>query len=130
IGTIDPLKVTMRVLEAMEQPNWQDLISPSAGQPQEGGDPAAEAKQMELMLKQQVEQQKMELKAQEQAFKSELAMRDQIFKQQMEEYKIAKEAELKERIAMAEFQRNVHQDNYRLAREQQRHAVQLRQSEE
>ena len=69
LGTIDPMQVTMRILEAQEQPNWQQLIPGMAetGQPQPQPPPpdpkvmAAQAKaetdqkkaQMDMMAKQQ-----------------------------------------------------------------------------
>lgn len=61
-GLLDPVKVVMRVLEAQEQPNWQELIPGLAetGQPQppqEKPDP----KLMAVQAKAQADQQKAQL---------------------------------------------------------------------
>jgi hypothetical protein len=83
LGILDPVKVAIRILEAQEQPNWQELVHQSVqetGQPPQQPDPKA----MELEMKMQAEAKKSELKQQELAFKSQLAQRDQEFKQAME----------------------------------------------
>jgi chaperonin GroES len=69
---LDPVKVMMRMLDAMEQPNWQELIPPQilqTGQmPPPPPDPkmmqmqmASDAKQKEIALKGQAQQQQMAL---------------------------------------------------------------------
>lgn len=86
LGVLDPIKVAQRVLEAQEQPNWQELFHQSVqetGQPPQQPDPKAQ----ELQMKGQMEQQKAELKRQELEFKSQLMQRDQQFKQAMEAQK-------------------------------------------
>lgn len=83
LGILDPLKVAIRVLEAQEQPNWQELIhqeTQQTGQPPQQPDP----KQIEMQMKGQMEQQKAQIKQQELAFKSQLDQRDQQFKQAMQ----------------------------------------------
>ena len=63
-GLLDPMKVIMRVLEAQEQPNWEELIPGMAetGQPQppqEKPDPKLMAIEAQSKIKQQESQQKM-----------------------------------------------------------------------
>lgn len=71
-GLLDPVKVVSRVLEAQEQPNWQELIPgmKETGQAQvpEQPDPVM----MEMQMKQAAENQKAELKAQEIARKGQM----------------------------------------------------------
>ena len=86
MGILDPVKVVQRILEAQEQPNWQELLHPAVqetGQPPQQPDPKAQ----ELQMKMAAEQEKSQLKQQELAFKSQLAQRDQQFKQAMEAQK-------------------------------------------
>ena len=83
MGVLNPLKVVMRILEAQEQPNIQELIPPEVaqtGQPPQQPDPKAQ----ELEMKMQMEGKKAEMKQQELEFKSQLQQRDQEFKQSME----------------------------------------------
>jgi len=65
LGTLDPIKVTMRILEAQQQPNWQELIPgmQETGEPQipPQQDPEQVAAQQEAELKQQELQHKMQL---------------------------------------------------------------------
>ena len=53
LGTLNKIKVTQRVLEAMEEPNWQDLVSQQGPPP----DPKVEA----LKIKSQIDQQKAQM---------------------------------------------------------------------
>lgn len=74
-GVLDPVKVVTRVLDAQEQPNWQELIKPEiaqSGQIPQQPDP----KMLEMQMKGQMEQQKIGLQAQAQQHKMELETRD------------------------------------------------------
>ncbi len=88
---IDPIKTTMRVLEAQEQPNWQELIPGMAetGQPQVP--PKQDPKMMEMQLKMQAEQQKAELNKQETQFRMAMEARSKEFELMMK----AQEGEMK-----------------------------------
>lgn len=83
LGTIDPLKVTMRILEAQQQPNWQELIPGmvETGQPQipEKQDPELMAQQQESMMKQQ----ELEMKSQADARKASMDQRSKEFEMAM-----------------------------------------------
>ena len=74
-GILDPVKVVTRVLDAQEQPNWQELLNPQvaeSGQVPQKPDP----KMLEMQMKGQMEQQKIGLQAQAQQHKMELETRD------------------------------------------------------
>lgn len=100
MGVLDPLKVVQRILEAQEQPNWQELIhqeTQQSGQPVQAPDPKA----MALQAKMQADAQSSQLKQQDMAFKSQLDQRDQQFKQAMEAQ--AQEHELRVKGAEAQM---------------------------
>lgn len=83
LGTLDPLEVTRRLLEAQEQPNMDKLFSQQiqqTGQFQPPPDPKAQ----EIQMKAEAEQGKAALKQQELAFKQEMEQRNQQFTQMME----------------------------------------------
>jgi chaperonin GroES len=95
LGTLDPLAVTMRILEAQEQPNIEQLFSQQikeTGQFQPPPDP----KMQEMAMKGQMEERKAGMQAQALQFKSELAARDQAFKQMMEQQKMNHDMQMKE----------------------------------
>lgn len=72
LGTIDPMEVTIRILQAMDQPNWEKLIPGMAqtGQPQQQQKP--DPKMIEMQAKMEAEQQKAALKQQEMAQKMQM----------------------------------------------------------
>jgi chaperonin GroES len=75
-GALDPVKVVKRILEAQEQPNWEELLLPQVAQSGQLP-PKQDPKLQEMQMKGQLEQRKFQLQAQGQAQKSELAARDQ-----------------------------------------------------
>lgn len=91
LGTIDPIKVTMRVLEAQDQPNWEELIPglKETGAPQIP--PKQDPKMMEMQMKMEAEQRKAQLNQQETEFKMAMEARSEQFKMMM----AAQEGEMK-----------------------------------
>jgi hypothetical protein len=74
-GILDPVKVVTRVLDAQEQPNWQELIKPEvaqSGQVQSPPDP----KMLELQMKGQLEGQKIQMQGAALQHKMELEAHD------------------------------------------------------
>jgi len=70
-GVLDPVKVVQRILDAQEQPNWQELLNAQVaetGQLQPPPDP----KMQEMQMKGQMEGQKIQLQAQAQQHKMQL----------------------------------------------------------
>lgn len=73
-GILDPVKVVSRVLEAQEQPNWEDLFTEqvkATGQVPQQPDP----KMLEMQMKSQFEQQKIQMQSQAQQQKMALEAR-------------------------------------------------------
>jgi chaperonin GroES len=144
---LDPLKVMVRMLEAQEQPNWQELIPQeimASGQVPQQPDP----KMMEMQMKMQVEQQKAQTQIQAQAQKAELEKRSTETKMAMEQQKHEMEmqneaqkmqldaaiSQHKQRIFMAEsamdIQNQQAQNQIETRRSEETHQQSLRQNEE
>lgn len=140
LGTLDPLEVTRRILEAQEQPNIEKLFTQGiqqTGQHQ----PAPDPKTVELQMKGQLEQQKAGMKQQADAFKSELAARDQQFKQSMEQQRQAYDTRMKEmsaqldaaikiREANVDIIASAAQNKAKLVQGQQQHEQKMQQAKE
>lgn len=119
LGILDPVKVGLRVLEAQEQPNYQDLLNKevaASGQIPQQPNP----KLVESQAKVQALQQSSAIKQQEAQFKSELAMRDQQFKQAMEAQKADMEARHKEVLNSLQLAVQTHTENMRVAQDRQK----------
>lgn len=140
-GMLDPMAVIQRVLEAQEQPNWQQLIhqeTQQTGQPaQQGPDP----KMMELQMKGQAMEKQSQLRQQESEQKSTLAARDQQTKEAMAAQKQATDAEFEQqRILLAKDAQDhklkaaMHgkavQEVQKLVHNEQAHRQQMHHSEE
>ncbi len=133
---LDPIKVIARVLEAQEQPNWEDLFSQAvqqSGQVPQQPDP----KMMEMQMKSQIEQQKAQMQQQQLEFKSQLEARDQVFQQQMKQVEMAQDFKHKEIMMKLDAAESIHKQRIfqaegvqKLQQNAQNHQQQLRQSEE
>lgn len=116
-GIIDPVKAVMRVLEAQEQPNWQDLLSEAvkqSGQMPEQQDP----KMMEMQMKGQMEQQKLQMQAQAQQHKMELETRDKQTQLAMKAQEHAMDMQFKAKMAQIQQAEAVHKQRIFSAEEQ------------
>lgn len=89
-GLLDPMKVIQRVLQAQEQPNWEELIPgmKETGQPQppqQKPDPKLQEMQMNMQLKQKETEQKLQFEAQ----KQQMDMRSKEFEASMKAQEMA-----------------------------------------
>lgn len=75
-GMLNPVEVIKRVLEAQEQPNWEQLLNQQVAQTGMPPEPPPDPKLMEMQMKGQLEQQKMQMQMQQQERKGELEARD------------------------------------------------------
>jgi chaperonin GroES len=75
-GMLNPVEVVKRVLEAQEQPNWEQLLNPAVAQTGQPPEPPPDPKLMEMQMKGQMEQQKMQMQAAMMQRKGELEARD------------------------------------------------------
>lgn len=88
---LDPVKVMIRMLEAQEQPNWQELIPQEILQSGQMPPPPPDPKQMEMQMKSQLEQQKMQMQGQAQQQKMQLEAQSEQVKMAMEKERHAME---------------------------------------
>ncbi len=75
-GMLNPVEVIKRVLEAQEQPNWEQVLNPQVAQTGQAPEPPPDPKLQEMQMKGQLEQQKMQMTAQMQQQKGQLEARD------------------------------------------------------
>lgn len=105
LQTIDPMKYTMRALEAMEVPNFEELI-PEPQPPQPDPKQAeSEAKAQEIQMKMQMDQQKTQAKIQGDQMKAQIQMMAAQQKLQLEQAKAQLEAEMQQ--AELEFEKQM-----------------------
>jgi chaperonin GroES len=126
---LDPLKVMMRVLEAQEQPNWQELIPPQimeSGQLPEKPDP----KMQEMQMKGQLEQQKTQAQIQALAQKSEIEKSSAQAKLAMEAQSHAQEMQHKQETAQIDAAVATHKQRIFSAEKANEMMQTTRQSEE
>ena len=90
LGTINPMEVTKRILEAQEQPNIQQIMLQ-----QQQPDP----KQVEMQKKMELEQAKTQSKMAMDKFSAEIEARSEQFKQMMEGQKAQQEMQHKQRMS-------------------------------
>lgn len=92
-GILDPILVIQRVLEAQEQPNWEQLIQKAVQQSGQPPEPPPDPKMLELQMKSQMQQQGLAQKSQQIAQQGELAQRDAATKQAMAQQAMAQKAQ-------------------------------------
>jgi chaperonin GroES len=100
-GALNPVEVISRILQAQEQPNWEQLFSQEvqqSGQIPQQPDP----KMLEMQMKGQLEQQKMQMGQEQARFKAEIESRSAEQKMQMEAMAQAQEMRHKESMAVLE----------------------------
>lgn len=146
-GVLDPVEVVKRVLEAQEQPNYQQLFNQQIKQTGQF-QPPPNPKLQEMQMKGQLEQQKIAANIQAQERKGQLEARDKqtqlAMKAQEHELDMqhkqqklmldAAEAEHKQKIFSAESQLSLNQQamqgHQQLAHNEQTHQAKLRQTKE
>lgn len=101
-GVLDPVKVVMRILDAQEQPNWQELMNPQVAASGQLPPPPPDPKMLEMQMKGQMEQQANAMKMRETQQKMELESRDRQQKMLMEQQAHAQEMQHKGEMAQVE----------------------------
>lgn len=101
-GVLDPVKVVMRILDAQEQPNWQELMNPQVAASGQLPPPPPDPKMLEMQMKGQMEQQANAMKMRETQQKMELESRDRQQKMLMEQQAHAQEMQHKSEMAQVE----------------------------
>lgn len=96
----NPIKVLSRVLEAQEQPNWQELFSDEVIQSGQVPPPPPDPKMMAIQAKVQADQQKAAMDIQMKQAQMELESRDKAQKMAMESQAHAQKMQHQEQAAM------------------------------
>lgn len=117
LGILDPVKVGLRVLEAQEQPNYEELLNQQVAQTGQPPAPPPDPKLLESQAKIEAMGLASQMKQQEASFKSELAARDQQFQQSMKAQEMAQDARHKEMLAGVQLAISTHTENMRTAQE-------------
>lgn len=107
LGTVDPAAVTMRILQAQEQPKIEELLPKGPPPP----DPKVVAEQQKAQTAQMMAQQKMQLEQQ----KAELKMRESAVQMQMEQQMQAMELQHKQAITQLELRVKMMEANVKTA---------------
>ena len=117
MGVLDPVKVALRMLEAQEQPNIQDLLNPQVaqtGQLPQQPNPKLQESQAKVQAIQQVSQ----IKQQEAAQKMQMGQQDAQFKQAMSAQMAQQELAHKAMLARLEEAIQTHSANMKTAEDQ------------
>jgi chaperonin GroES len=118
LGALDPVAVVRRMLQAQEQPNWEQLLSQAVQQTGALPEAPPDPKLQEMEMKGQLEQQKVALKGQEQQHKMELEGRSAEQKMQMQAAEHAQNMANKEQEAKLDAAVAVHKQRIFSATEQ------------
>jgi chaperonin GroES len=107
-GILNPVEVVKRVLEAQEQPNWEQVLNPQVAQTGQMPPPPPDPKLMESQAKIEAMQQASQIKAQEASFKQQLSERDSQFQLMMSKAAADQEGRHKEMLAAIDIAIKTH----------------------
>lgn len=137
IGVLDPVAVIKRVLQAQEQPNFEQLLNQAVQQTGQMPPPPPDPKVQELQMKQQAQQQdaqlkmvmgqqQMELDARDKQQQMAMAQQEHQQKMQMQ----AQEAQMSAAAQAHQVQAQIQGENLKMQHQQQVHQQQLQQTQE
>lgn len=128
-GALNPIEIISRVLQAQEQPNWEQLFTQEVQQSGQIPSPP-DPKQMELQMKSQADQQRFAMEQQNQAFTQQLNERDQVFNHQMQSAKQDQDARHEQVMTAIQAASTLHMDQARVKGEAMKNAQKLVQSDQ
>lgn len=120
LGLLDPVKVGLRILEAQEQPNYQELLNPQVAQTGALPPPPPDPKLMESQAKIGAMKEASAIKQQDLAFKQQMDQRDQQFQQAMAASKADQDNRHKEMLNAVQLAISQHTENMRTAQDKQK----------
>jgi len=137
IGVLDPVAVIKRVLQAQEQPNFEQLLNQQVQQTGQMPPPPPDPKVQELQMKQQAQQQdaqlkmtmgqqQMELDARDKQQQMAMAAQEHQQKMQMQ----AQEAQMNAAAQAHQIQAQIQGENLKMQHQQQMHHQALQQTQE
>lgn len=107
-GMLNPVEVIRRVLEAQEQPNWEQILNPQVAQTGQPPEPQPDPKLMEMQMKGQLEQQKLQMQAAQQDHKGQLEARDKQVQLAMKAQEHQMDMAHKEQMAKVQMAEAIH----------------------
>lgn len=107
-GMLNPVEVIKRVLEAQEQPSWEQLLNPQVAESGQPPEPPPDPKLMEMQMKGQLEQQKMQMQSAMMQRKGELEARDKQVQLAMKAQEHQLDMAHKERMARLQQAEAIH----------------------
>jgi hypothetical protein len=125
LGILDPVKVGLRILEAQEQPNYQELLNPQVAQTGQLPPPQPDPKLLESQAKIDAMKQGSAIKQQDLAFKQQMDQRDQQFQQAMAASKADQDSRHKEMLNAVQLAISTHTENMRTAQDKQKFIQEL-----
>ena len=129
-GILNPIEVISRVLEAQEQPSWQQLFTQEVQQTGQLPPPPPDPKMMEMQMKMQMEQQKAGVKLHETQAKMELESRSAEQKMAMEREQHAQDMQIEAEKAQIQSAAEIHKQRIFSAQAQAQGAQKLQQNEQ
>jgi chaperonin GroES len=129
-GILNPIEVISRVLEAQEQPSWQQLFTQEVQATGQVPPPPPDPKQMEMQMKMQMEQQKAGVKLQETQAKMELESRGAQEQMAMEREKHAQDMQIESEKAQLSAAAEIHKQRIFSAQAQADGAQKMQQNEQ
>ena len=127
---LNPIKVISRVLEAQEQPNWQDLFSDEVQQSGQVPPPPPDPKVMAIQAKMQADQQKNQLDLQAKQQDMELRGRDAQMQMMMKQQQHAQEMQHQEESAQVKAASEIQMANIFTAAERMKQSQALVQKDQ
>lgn len=107
-GLLNPVEVIKRVLEAQEQPNWEQLLPPEVLESGQAPEPPPDPKLQEMQMKAQIEQQKMQMQAEMAQHKGQLEARDKHVQLAMKAQEHQMDLENKAKMAQLQQAESIH----------------------
>lgn len=118
-GMLNPVEVIRRVLEAQEQPNWEQLLNAQVAQTGQAPEPPPDPKLQEMQMKAQLEQQKIAMQGEAQQRKMELEARDKQVQLAMKHQEHQMEMQHKAKMNQLSAAEAIHKQNIFSAQAQQ-----------
>lgn len=127
-GMLDPIKVVTRILEAQEQPNYQDLFTQQVQQTGQLPPPPPDPKVQALEMKAKLDQQKGQMDVAMQQQKMELESRSEEQKLAMEAQRHSQEMQFEQERGMVESASQLQQARFKIAAAQAQGTQKLNQN--
>jgi chaperonin GroES len=129
-GMLDPIQVVSRVLEAQEQPNWQQLFSQEIQQSGQLPPAPPDPKLMAIQAKTEADQRKAMVDIQAKQMEMELKGRDSMMQMQMKQQEHAQKMQMQQEETMNKAASEIAMTNIYAATERAKGQQQMQQSDQ